>query len=340
MNGKRKGRKLSRSALVAIIVSAIVALAVIALIVVNAFIPVRYLSAYAVRADKNTQGQLRVTYIDVGFGDSSLIELPDGKIALIDGGDGGYPNQLKLLKTLNAHGVDYIDYLICSSVKKEHCGGLAEIVKLKGVGTAFIPYCLNERVTDEYRALTSALKAQNINCKIAQVSEGFAGEEYFFTFLSPSNYKNPTSEYADMNSNPDKENIDNASAVGWLECFGKKFAFCSDVRSGALERAMADYNLQKSLGGVYCPFNGKGVELENCDVITVAAHGGEKNACAAWYGLLKPKYAVVSVGQNYGGYPSAIALSNPTGVGAEIYLTSESGNIGFCVNAQGLKVAN
>ncbi|MGN0824518.1 MAG: ComEC/Rec2 family competence protein [Candidatus Coproplasma sp.] len=338
MNGKRKRRKLTRSALVAIIISAVAAFAVIALIILNAFIPVRYLSAYAVKSAQNTQGQLRVTFIDVGFGDSTLIELPDGKVALIDGGDGSYPNQLKLIKTLNAHGIDYIDYLICSSVKKEHCGGLAEILELKGVGTAFIPYCLNERITDEYFAFTSALKAQEINSKIANVSEGFAGEDYFFTFLSPSSYQNPNSEYADLNSNPDKENIDDASAVGWLECFGKKFAFCSDVRSGALERAMADYSVQKALGGVYCPFDGKGVELENCDVITVAAHGGEKNACAAWYSLLKPKYAVVSVGQNYGGYPSAIALSNPTGVGAEVYLTSESGNIEFCVNSQGLNV--
>lgn len=338
MNGKRKRHRLSRSAIAAIIISAVAAVAVIALIIINAFIPVRYLSAYAVKAAKNTQGQLRVTFIDVGFGDSALIELPDGKVALIDGGDGSYPNQLKLLKTLNARGVDYIDYLICSSVKKEHCGGLKEIIRLKGVGTAFVPYCLNERITDEYFAFISALKDKNISFKTANVSEGFDGEDYFFTFLSPSSYQNPTSEYTDLNSNPNKENIDNASAVGWLECFGKKFAFLSDVRSAALERAMADYGVQKSLGVSYCPFNGKGVELENCDVITVAAHGGEKNACAAWYSLLKPKHAVVSVGQNYGGYPSAIALSNPTGVGAEIYLTKESGNIEFCVNSQGLSV--
>lgn len=336
MNDKRKRLKLPPSAIVAIVISAVAAAVVIALIIINAFIPVRYLSAYTVKADKNTQGQLKVTYIDVGFGDSTLIELPDGKTALIDGGDGSYPNQLKLLNTLNSHGVDYIDYLICSSVKKEHCGGLAEIIELKGVGYAFIPYSKNERITDEYHAFISALEAKNIPSEIAGVSAGFDGTDYFFTFLSPSSYLSPQSEYAALNTNPDKENIDNASAVGWLECFGKKFVFCSDVRSGALERAIADYNLQKSLGNVYCPYKGNGVELEGCDVATVAAHGGEKNACAKWFNLLKPKYAIVSVGLNYGGYPSAIALSDPTGVGAQIYLTSESGNVEFCVNSQGL----
>ncbi len=337
MKGNKR-KKLSKTALTAIIFSSLAALAVAVLLIVNAFIPVKYLSAYTVRADKNINGQLRVTFIDVGFGDSTLIELPDGKVALIDGGDGGYSNQLKLIKTLNAHGIDYIDYLVCSSVKKEHCGGLAELIKLKGVGTAFIPYCKNERITQEYRAFVIELRGKNIPQKIASVGEGFAGNGYFFTFLSPSNYLNPLSEYELMNATPDKENIDNASAVCWLECFGKKFAFCSDVRSGALERVIADYNTNKQLGGKYCPFNGNGVVLEGCDVVTVAAHGGEKNAYAPWYKLLQPKHAVVSVGVNYGGYPSAMALSNPTGVGAKLQLTSEGGNISFFVTEQGLIV--
>ncbi|MGN0808125.1 MAG: ComEC/Rec2 family competence protein [Candidatus Coproplasma sp.] len=333
---QRKRRKLSRSALVALILSAIALAIVIALLITNAFIPVRYLSAYAVRSDKNKTGQLKVTYIDVGFGDSTLIELPDGKTALIDGGDGSYPNQLKLIKTLNSHGIDHIDYLVCSSVKKEHCGGLAELIKLKGVGTAFIPYCNNERITDEYHAFISTLNDLQIAQKIANVAEGFAGEDYFFTFLSPSNYQNLASEYTGLNTYPNTENIDNASAVCWLECFGKKFAFCSDVRSSALERVISSYNTQKELGEEFCRYGDNSVVLEGCDVTTVAAHGGEKNACAEWFSLLQPKHAVVSVGLNYGGYPSAISLSNPTGVGAQVYLTSESGNIEFCVTEQGL----
>ncbi|MGN1104266.1 MAG: hypothetical protein ACI4QI_05255, partial [Candidatus Coproplasma sp.] len=115
MNDKRRKRKLSPSAIVAIVISATVAVLVVAMLVINAFFPIRYFSAYTVRSDKNEQGQLKVTYIDVGFGDSTLIELPDGKTALIDGGDGSYPNQLKLIKTLNSHGIDYVDYLICTS---------------------------------------------------------------------------------------------------------------------------------------------------------------------------------------------------------------------------------
>lgn len=335
---EKKSKKLSRPALVAIVVSAVAVLLIAVLLIINAFIPLRYLSAYCVSGDKNKDGELRVTFIDVGFGESVLIELPDGKTALIDGGDGGYPNQLKLLKTLNLHGINNIDYLVCSSVKKEHCGGLAELIGLKNVGMVYIPYCKNIRITEEYHGFVNALEDKNIPTEIASVGEGFGGEDYFFTFLSPSNYLNPHSEYGVMNAEPNKENIDNASEVCWLECMGAKFAFCSDVRSGALERVIAEYNAHKELGDKFCPFEDKSVELEECDVVTVAAHGGEKNAYAPWYSLLKPEHAVVSVGVNYGGYPSAQALSNPTGVGAKLYLTSESGNIEFKVTAQGLSV--
>lgn len=333
------GKKLFKKAKASIITTVVIALLAVAAIVLNAFIPLRYLSAYIVGENRNSSGELRITYIDAGFGDSTLLELPDGKVALIDGGDGGYHNTLKLLKTLNSCGVRQIDYLVCTSVKKEHCGGLAEVVKLKTVKSAIIPYCNNERITDEYRSFKVAIEEKEVPTQIACVGNGFFGDDYFFTFLSPSNYGNPLSEYSAMNSNPNKENIDNASAVCWLECFGKKFAFCSDARSGALERVVTAYGVCKELGTPYCPFNGKSVNLEECDAATVEGHGGEDNACSQWWSLLNPRYAIVSVGLNYGGYPSALSLSNPTGVGAQVYLTSESGNVQIRVSETSLNVS-
>ncbi len=339
MKNGRRNKKLSVHALAAIITSAVAVALIAALLILNAFIPVRYLTAYTVKSTKNRVGELRVTFIDVDFGESILLELPDGKTALIDGGDGAYPNQMKLLKTLNSRGIDRIDYLVCTSVKKEHCGGLKEILQYKDVRSAFIPYAKNVRLTEEYHAFITALEQESAEKHIACVGEGFNGENYFFTFLSPSSYVNPESEYSEMNAEPDKENIDNASAVGWLECGGIKFAFTSDARGGALERVVGDYSAHKALGEAYCPYAGRSVELENCSVVTVAGHGGEKNAYSPWYDMLKPAHAVVSVGKNYGGYPSAIALSDPIGVGAKLYFTNESGNVTFTVNGGGLGVA-
>ncbi len=339
MNKSRRRKRLSKSAAAAIVTSALAVLFIAALLIVNIFIPVKYLTAYMVKASVNREGELRVTFIDVGFGESILIELPDGKTALIDGGDGAYANRLKVVKTLNSRGIKTLDYLVCTSVKKEHCGSLAEILRYKEVKSAFVPYCPNTRITDEYHAFITALDDKEIQSSVACVGNGFYGEDYFFTFLSPSSYLSQVSEYAAMNSDPDAQNIENASAVGWLEYNGFKFVFTSDVRPDALKRAITDYNLHKQLGEEYCPFEGYSVELDGCTVTTVAGHGGESNAYAPWYELVKPDYAVVSVGENYAGYPSAVALSNPIGVGAELYLTEESGNITFTVNADGLEIS-
>lgn len=303
-------------------------------LILNIFMPIRYISAYLVIPNKAEQDRLRVTYMDVGFGDSTLIQLPDGKVVLIDGGDGSYPNQVKLLKSLNENGISQIDYLICSSVKKEHCGGLTELLYRKTVKKVFMPYCKNERITDEYYSFTKTLKSKGIENTVACVGEGFMGENYFFAFLSPSSYDNPLSEYIGLNTEPNKENIDNSSIVCWLECYGKRFAFCSDARSGVLERIMADYSANKLTNSVYTPYGSKVVELEKCDVATLEGHGGEKNACSEWWDLLKPDHAIISVGLNYGGYPSIMSMSNPAGVDSSVYLTSESGNICAVADAQ------
>lgn len=324
----------SKRAKIWVTILTVVLALLLAVLILNVFMPIRYISAYLVIPDKCEQDQLQVTYMDVGFGDGTLIQLPDGKVVVIDGGDGSYPNQLKLLKSLNQKGISQIDYLICSSVKKEHCGGLTELLYRKTVKKVFMPYCKNERITDEYYSFTKTLKSKGIENSVACVGEGFMGENYFFAFLSPSSYDNPQSEYNGLNTEPNKENIDNSSIVCWLECYGKRFVFCSDARSGAFERIMADYSANKLTNSAYTPYGNKVVELEKCDVATLEGHGGEKNACSEWWALLKPRHAIVSVGLNYGGYPSIMSMSNPAGVNSSVYLTSESGNICAVVDAQ------
>ena len=180
--------KLRKSVVTLIVTAAVLISLIIALLITNLFVPVKYLSAYTVKPHTNERGTMRVNYIDVGFGDCTLIELPDGKNVLIDGGDGAYSNTLHILKYLNGRGVDKIDWLICTSVKSEHCGGLAEIVKYKDVGYAYIPYCRNARITGEYNSFKAALERKKVRYSYACVGEGIEGGDYFLTFLSPTNY--------------------------------------------------------------------------------------------------------------------------------------------------------
>ena len=72
------------------IVFAVVLFIVIAVCVFSAFVPPEtwkyyfYLPNVSVRKD----GELRMHYLDVGQGDCTIVELPDGKYMLVDGGNG------------------------------------------------------------------------------------------------------------------------------------------------------------------------------------------------------------------------------------------------------------
>lgn len=78
-------------------------------------------------------GQLKVHFIDVGQGDSMLIQAPDGTNALIDGGpDNGLAYQYLL-----RHDISRIDVLIVSHPHADHIGGLIEIVQKISVGSVW-----------------------------------------------------------------------------------------------------------------------------------------------------------------------------------------------------------
>ena len=318
MKQSKRGKlpKLSKGRLRAVIIAAAVCALVIALVITDCFIPVKYLASYFVLRNKGAKsGVMRVRFIDVGYGDCAVVELPDGKNMLIDGGDGTFKNEAAIFKFLNKCDIDTIDYLVCTSVNNEQCGGLAEIVKNKKVEKIFMPYCKNVYVTDGYRDFVSAADRSGAKKIISEYGAGEVNEksDYFFTFLSPSVHTDPTgaSEYENLNENPSSEQARNdASAVMWLEYGGVGMLFLGDVESGLQKKIVSDYNFVSSAGDGYCYINGRSVQLEKCKLIKAANHGNVKSACAPLYDLTKPQYAVVSVGQNGKGCPSLDVMSD------------------------------
>ena len=71
-------KRLKRGAVITIVIATLFIAAAVAILITNFFIPVKYLTAYCVKQDKNARGVMRVSFIDVGYGDCTLIEFPDG----------------------------------------------------------------------------------------------------------------------------------------------------------------------------------------------------------------------------------------------------------------------
>ncbi len=98
--------------------------------------------ALARRPDPDA-GNLRVTAIDVGQGDSTLIQTPSGRTVLIDGGgnsdeadaDGADVGIKVVVPFLNYLGISRLDVLVLTHPHGDHVGGLAAVLRSQEVGT-------------------------------------------------------------------------------------------------------------------------------------------------------------------------------------------------------------
>ncbi|MCX6056549.1 MAG: MBL fold metallo-hydrolase [Chloroflexi bacterium] len=69
-------------------------------------------------------GVLHFHFVNVGQGDSTVIQAPDGKIMLIDGGD---PNT-GIVQYLQNMGVQRIDLMVATHPHADHIGGLVQVL--------------------------------------------------------------------------------------------------------------------------------------------------------------------------------------------------------------------
>lgn len=84
------------------------------------------------------RGVLRVTALDVGQGDATLVDLPDGRLVLIDGGGnpgGGLdPGEHVVVPTLRARRRTHVDIVVLSHPHPDHYGGLFALARAVSVG--------------------------------------------------------------------------------------------------------------------------------------------------------------------------------------------------------------
>ena len=87
---------------------------------------------------RRTRNDLRVTFLDVGQGDSALIEGPQGFTALIDGGgcfNGRFDPGARIVEpVLRAAGIGRLDLVVLSHPHPDHMNGLLRILERFPVG--------------------------------------------------------------------------------------------------------------------------------------------------------------------------------------------------------------
>jgi competence protein ComEC len=106
------------------------------------------------------QGTLKVAFLDVGQGDSILIQAPDGKTMLIDGGRSISLAQTVIIPKLKEWGAQKVDVLIPTHPDQDHISGLAGVLESYPVQLAALTGQAHS--TQIYERLLTDIRDKNI----------------------------------------------------------------------------------------------------------------------------------------------------------------------------------
>jgi competence protein ComEC len=250
------------------------------------------------------RGQLEMTVIDVGQGDSILVVFPDGKRLLVDGGGipafGGHPRaQLDIGEDVVApylwhRSFRTLDAVAVSHAHDDHIGGLAALVSdfhPKELWTGAIP---ENPLWDAVRAKAVAGGAK-VSALEAPACFDYGGAE--IQVLAPLH------DYV-----PDSTPKNNDSLVLRIRYGQRSFLLTGDV-----ERPIEQWMLTEN-------------ELQPTDVLKVAHHGSKTSSTEEFLGAVSPLFAVISAGYgNSYGHPNPDVLDRLAQHGAMVLRTDEDG---------------
>ena len=237
---------------------------------------------------------LYVSYINVGQGDSILIQVGDCDI-LIDAGTASYGSTVS--SYLKNRGVDDIELMINTHPDADHCGGLTTVLNNFVVEEVWISKDTSKN-TSAYKNFTAAITSEGLTAKKPNVGTVYTYEYLTLTVL-----------YSAVGSDSN-----NSSIVVMLEYGSFKFLFTGDVGSEVESQLVSN-----------------GTDL-SCDVLKVGHHGSKYSSTAAFLSATGAKYGVICVGSNSYGHPTADALNRLSSAGISVYRTDTNGNVVFSSN--------
>lgn len=258
---------------------------------------------------------LRITFISVGQGDSTVIELPNQRqVYLIDsGGVLRFQQQSWQQKRQNfevgrqivvpflkGRGITHIDKFILTHADADHVEGADEILKQIRVGEIHItPGSSNEVVMDDVIRESERRKVP--------IKEKLAGEVWSSGQLTMQ-YVMPRDLSYEGN---------NDSIVSILNYRGYRFILPGDLE------ADGEFELLK-----YSP-----QLIENATILKAGHHGSKTSSTQQWLEKIKPKLVIYSTGvNNRYNHPSEVVTERVKALGIPSLNTAEVGTIQVRIN--------
>jgi competence protein ComEC len=264
------------------------------------------------------QKDLKLTFIDVGHGDAILIEFPEGKKMLIDGG-GLYEDRFDIGKNVIAplvwkKKIRRIDTLVLTHPDPDHLKGLNFIASQFSIGqfwdngfqTNSEPYLQLKKTLDERKIETQSLNEETP----PQIIKGVE-----ISFLNP-----PV-----LNATQRKDwnllDLNNSSLVMKLRFKNVTVLLTGDIGKEAEGRMLR-----------------KGCSLK-ADILKVPHHGSSSSSSPLFLERVKPIYAILSVGErNIGRLPHPEVLKRYLQWSSRVLRTDKHGAITVMADGENIEV--
>lgn len=112
--------------------------------------------------------EMKVHFIDVGQGDSILIQSPNGKSMLIDGGTKSKGDTV--VKFIKSQGITKLDFVVATHPDADHIGGLIKVLESNiKIGTFMDSGKVH--TSNTYKDMLTLIRNKNINFKIPTKGE-------------------------------------------------------------------------------------------------------------------------------------------------------------------------
>jgi len=249
---------------------------------------------------------LRITFLDVGNGDSILVRSPTGRNVLIDGGGAAYKGgtganqgERVVLPYLLLNGITRLDSVILTHPHRDHVGGLPSVLGEMRVGLLLDPQIPSD--VPEYSEMLAIAANRSIATRRAHVGQRLnLGRGAVLEVLwPPRSLVHGTAE--DVNNN----------------CVVTKITYGT---FSALLTADIEEEAERMLVGSGKPLRST--------VLKAPHHGNDTSSSPAFLNAVRPQIVVITCGDNGPkGPPDHVVLDRFSAIGCRVYRTDRDGAV-------------
>lgn len=249
--------------------------------------------------------KLKVTFLDVGQGDAILLEFPDGKNMLVDGGpktsyrDAG---ERFIAPFLMKKGFKEIDYVLNTHPDHDHLGGIPYLLRKYEVGKIIDAGSSdNSKTFQDYKYLIDSLQLQHTIVKKGEIIDGLQNVRIYIL--------NPETSYDSVSPS----NLNDQSVVMKIVYGKTSLLLTGDAQSESENMLVSKYR-----------------NFLRNDIIKCAHHGSRTSSTDDFLKYVNPRIALISVGfKNQFKHPSPEVIRRLRQRGIQIHRTDQEGAVIF-----------